>query len=392
MGRQGAIPGAAIRAAEKSAGLALFALLLFVFGAFVALALWLPHYLIDVYGIDVRYAGMAAASFSLSASLFRAYGGILSDRFGARSVMYWTFSFSMLFLLMLSYPPTDYVIQGKDGPIAFSTSMGFGPSSPHSCAWLLREPRQGGRVQAYPCLLSQPCRCGRGLVGMIGGLGGFALPIAFGVLLDLTGIYTSCFALLFVLVTIALTWMHFSVRAMERSAHGEALDGLPQLPEMRAIHHPERTAMPRVLDDWRPEDSEFWATQGRAVARRNLWISIPRCFWPFRSGWSGRWSSHAFLPSALPLHRNSCSGWQPCLPCRARHCASSMASWCRSLAGDCGPRWPPRRCCCRPSVSAMPFRTRKPLCHVPGTGASVRAGRGELCLVYGQYRLFLSQG
>ncbi|MBH1974109.1 MAG: NarK/NasA family nitrate transporter, partial [Rhodobacteraceae bacterium] len=43
----------------------------FVFGAFVALALWLPHYLIDVYGVDVRTAGMAAASFSLSASLFR---------------------------------------------------------------------------------------------------------------------------------------------------------------------------------------------------------------------------------------------------------------------------------------------------------------------------------
>ena len=63
----------------------------FVFGAFVALALWLPHYLIDVYGVDVKTAGMAAASFSLSASLFRAYGGHLSDKFGARAVMYWTF-------------------------------------------------------------------------------------------------------------------------------------------------------------------------------------------------------------------------------------------------------------------------------------------------------------
>eukprot|EP01036_Dinobryon_divergens_P014095 gene14095-19020_t len=99
----------------------------FVFGAFVALALWLPHYLIDVYAVDVRTAGMAAASFSLSASLFRAYGGHLSDKFGARSVMYWTFGFSMLFLFMLSYPPTDYVIQGKDGVIAFSTQMGFWP-------------------------------------------------------------------------------------------------------------------------------------------------------------------------------------------------------------------------------------------------------------------------
>lgn len=248
----------------------------FVFGAFVALALWLPHYLIDVYGIDVRYAGMAAASFSLSASLFRAYGGILSDRFGARSVMYWTFSFSMLFLLMLSYPPTDYVIAGKDGPIAFSTSMGLWPFI--ATLFALGFFMSLGKAAVFKHIpVYYPNHVGAvgGLVGMIGGLGGFILPITFGMLLDLTGIYTSCFALLFVLVTIALTWMHFSVRAMERSAHGETLDGLPQLPEMRAIHHPERTAMPRVLDDWRPEDSEFWATQGRAVARRNLWVSIP---------------------------------------------------------------------------------------------------------------------
>ena len=37
-----------------------------------------------------------------------------------------------------------------------------------------------------------------GLVGMIGGLGGFVLPIAFGALNDLTGLWSSCFMLLFV--------------------------------------------------------------------------------------------------------------------------------------------------------------------------------------------------
>ena len=248
----------------------------FVFGAFVALALWLPHYLIDVYGIDVRYAGMAAASFSLSASLFRAYGGILSDRFGARSVMYWTFGFSMLFLFMLSYPPTDYVIQGKDGPIAFSTSMGVWPFI--ATLFALGFFMSLGKAAVFKHIpVYYPNHVGAvgGLVGMIGGLGGFALPIAFGVLLDLTGIYTSCFALLLLVVAIALAWMHFSVRAMERAAHGEVLDRLPELPEMRAIHIPGRNAMARVLDDWRPEDSEFWAAKGRAVARRNLWISIP---------------------------------------------------------------------------------------------------------------------
>ena len=248
----------------------------FVFGAFVALALWLPHYLIDVYGVDVRTAGMAAASFSLSASLFRAYGGHLSDKFGARAVMYWTFGFSLIFLFMLSYPPTDYVIQSKDGPIAFSTSMGLWPFV--ATLFALGFFMSLGKAAVFkhiPVYYPRHVGAVGGLVGMIGGLGGFVLPIAFGALLDLTGIYTSCFALLFILVAISLSWMHLSIQAMERREHGEALDRLPALPEMQEIHHPVRTAMPRLLEDWRPEDPRFWNEKGRAVARRNLWISIP---------------------------------------------------------------------------------------------------------------------
>jgi NNP family nitrate/nitrite transporter-like MFS transporter len=248
----------------------------FVFGAFVALALWLPHYLIDVYGVDVKTAGMAAASFSLSASLFRAYGGHLSDKFGARSVMYWTFGFSLIFLFMLSYPPTDYVIQGKEGPIAFSTAMGLWPFV--IILFALGFFMSLGKAAVFkhiPVYYPQHVGAVGGLVGMIGGLGGFVLPIAFGALLDLTGIYTSCFALLFALVAIALSWMHLSIRAMERKARGVELDQLPALPEMEEIHVPGRTEMPRTLEDWRPEDPVFWAEKGRRVARRNLWISIP---------------------------------------------------------------------------------------------------------------------
>ena len=74
-----------------------------------------------------------------------------------------------------------------------------------------------------------------GLVGMVGGLGGFVLPIAFGELNDLTGVWTSCFMLLFVLVAGALTWMHFAIRRMER-ARTPALRDLPELPEMAGFH------------------------------------------------------------------------------------------------------------------------------------------------------------
>src|SRR3546814_1303727 len=73
----------------------------FVFGAFVALALWLPQYMVSLYQVDVKTAGMLAATFSLSASLFRAYGGMLSDKYGARRIMYATFGVSLVCLFKL---------------------------------------------------------------------------------------------------------------------------------------------------------------------------------------------------------------------------------------------------------------------------------------------------
>jgi NNP family nitrate/nitrite transporter-like MFS transporter len=51
---------------------------------------------------------------------------------------------------------------------------------------------------------------------MIGGLGGFVLPIAFGALNDLTGLWTGCFMLLFAICVGSLIWMHVSIRQMER--------------------------------------------------------------------------------------------------------------------------------------------------------------------------------
>lgn len=248
----------------------------YVFGAFVALALWMPHYLVDVYHLDIRTAGMSAAAFSLSASLFRAYGGHLSDRFGARTVMYWCFGFSLLLLFMLSYPATDYIIQGKDGPIAFSTEMGRWPFV--ITLFMLGFFMSLGKAAVFKHIpVYYPGHVGSvgGLVGMIGGLGGFILPMAFGALLDLTGIYTSSFALLFIIVAISLAWMHLSVRAMEREAHGEALDQLPSLPEMKSIHLPEHAAQSHTLEVWAPEDPAFWAEKGRRIAKRNLWVSIP---------------------------------------------------------------------------------------------------------------------
>lgn len=250
----------------------------FAFGAFVALALWLPRYLVGVYGLDIKTAGMLAAAYSIPASVFRAYGGRLSDRYGARRVMYWTFGVSVICTFLLAYPNTEYVVQGIEGPISFSVSMGLAPFV--ILVFILGFFMSLGKAAVYKHIpVYYPGHVGAvgGLVGMIGGLGGFILPLAFGVMNDVTGIWTSNFMLLFVLVFIALMWMHLSILRMERQALPEEMKELPQLPEMEEIHQPEhaKSMSPVTLEDWRPEDEDFWKTTGQRIARRNLWISIP---------------------------------------------------------------------------------------------------------------------
>ncbi len=262
----------------------------FVFGAFVALSLWLPRYLMGVYGLDIKIAGLLAAAFSIPASLFRVYGGYLSDRYGARAVMYVTFGVAALCTFMLAYPHTDYVIHGVQGPISFSTQMGLVPFV--MTVFVLGFFMSLGKAAVYKHIpVYYPGNVGAvgGLVGMIGGLGGFVLPIAFGVLLDVTGLWTSSFMLLFGIVVISLLWMHFSIRAMESASAKEAWDKLPQFPEMQPIHKPEVHTPPgRTIDDWRPEDAEFWEKKGKRIAARNLWISIPNLLLAF-AVW-GVWS------------------------------------------------------------------------------------------------------
>ncbi|RIK85042.1 MAG: MFS transporter [Hyphomicrobiales bacterium] len=251
----------------------------FVFGAFVALALWLPRYLVGVYGLDIKTAGMIAAFYSIPASIFRAYGGHLSDRYGARTIMYWTFGVSLVMTFMLSYPDTDYVIHGIHGPITFSTSMGLVPFI--VAIFVLGFFMSLGKAAVYKHIpVYYPDHVGAvgGLVGMIGGLGGFVLPIVFGAMLDLTGVWTSCFVLLFAIVAVSMLWMHASVREMERKALAAVPGTLPELPEMQPVHGAAQEgalAARGVIDTWHPEDPVFWENEGRRIASRNLWISVP---------------------------------------------------------------------------------------------------------------------
>ena len=217
----------------------------FVFGAFVALASWLPNYYVNVYELSLEKAGMLAALYALPASVFRALGGWMADRVGARTVMYWTYGVSLLVLFVLSYPQTRYIIEGIDGPIEFAFGIPLALFVALTIA--LGFVMSLGKAAVYKHIpVYYPDHVGSvgGLVGMIGGLGGFFLPIMFGALNDLLGVWTSCFMLLFLLVLVSLLWMHGAIVRMERRRHPERAEqqNARDLPEIQPDYGQEGQA------------------------------------------------------------------------------------------------------------------------------------------------------
>lgn len=188
------------------------------FGGFVALASWLPRYYIAVYKLEIGTAGMLAALFSFAAAGFRAFGGYLSDRVGARTVLYWSFWACMGCLLVLSYPPTTYIVEGIEGLIQFRVSTSIRLFV--VLTFILGLSMSLGMAAVYKHIPSYfPTSVGAvgGLVGMFGGLGGFFLPVIFGVVNDLSNIWTTAFMALFGVTSLCLLWMHVVVIRMAQT-------------------------------------------------------------------------------------------------------------------------------------------------------------------------------
>jgi NNP family nitrate/nitrite transporter-like MFS transporter len=84
-----------------------------VFGGFVALAQWLIPYYVNVYAMSVAAAGLMASVFSLPSGVIRALGGWLSDKFGARPVMYWVLGACILCCGLLAIPRMEIQSPGE---------------------------------------------------------------------------------------------------------------------------------------------------------------------------------------------------------------------------------------------------------------------------------------
>jgi NNP family nitrate/nitrite transporter-like MFS transporter len=260
-----------------------------VFGCFVAFSQWLVPYVVNVYYLPLVTAGLLAALFSFPSGVIRAMGGWMSDKWGARAIMYWVLGLSVAISFMLMIPKMEIYSQGQgilasrpgvvtevtdtrivvgdqiyqikqsdkdfealdDSIMVFPTKdtwqeavvevgqevkrrelLAKGITRIYSQAnvWifavlviLLGSVWGIGKAAVYkhiPDYFPDEVGVVGGMVGVLGGLGGFFCPIIFGYLLEWSGLWTSAWMFMFVLSIICFAWMHWTVMKLSRLPSG----------------------------------------------------------------------------------------------------------------------------------------------------------------------------
>lgn len=182
-----------------------------IFGGYVALGLWLTQYYTKEYGLDLQGAALLAVCFSLPGGVLRALGGWMADKWGAHSVTWWVMWVCWICLFILSYPPTDFTIHAIDGPLTFH--LGLNVWGFTALVLVMGIAMACGGASVFKYIADDfPDHIGAvsGVVGLAGGLGGFILPILFGALVDLSGVRSSCFMLMYGVTWVSLVWMYLS--------------------------------------------------------------------------------------------------------------------------------------------------------------------------------------
>jgi len=188
-----------------------------VFGAYVAMSLWLPAYYKRVFGFSLAKGALMTAFFIFPASLLRPVGGWLSDRFGARPVTYAVFVAMLLACVPLALP---------SGALGFAV----GPGTFFCLVEVLGIGMGLGKASVYkyiPEYFPKDVGAAGGLVGTLGALGGFFLPLTFGYLESYTGRPESCFWVMGALAILSLTWLHVVVMGIRRARASSSVDVLP---------------------------------------------------------------------------------------------------------------------------------------------------------------------
>jgi NNP family nitrate/nitrite transporter-like MFS transporter len=204
-----------------------------MFGAYVALSGWLPRFYVETYNLPLHTAALLAATFIFPASLLRPLGGYLSDKAGPRVVTYAVLAVIVGASALLCLPWTD-LLPPMTAAYTFAAvmfvvgcGMGIGKAS----------------VYKYiPNYFPHDVGAVGGLVGALGALGGFFLPVAFGLLQRYTNSPQAACGALFAVSLISLIWLHLTILRL-RSSTKQSVEPKWHAPALKT------TAVARELED-----------------------------------------------------------------------------------------------------------------------------------------------
>ena len=173
------------------------------FGGFVALALYLPTFLREIFNLSATDAGARTAGFVLLATLMRPVGGILADKIGGAKVLMVVFAAIAALSLLLSFTT---IVLFTIGALGCAAALGLG---------------NGAVFKLVPQYFPNETATVTGLVGAFGGLGGFFPPLELGFVKEATGSYTIGFVLLSLFALVCLAVNYFSFLRGEKTAEAD---------------------------------------------------------------------------------------------------------------------------------------------------------------------------
>ena len=159
------------------------------FGGFVAFSIYLPTLLRDQFGLSTADAGFRTAGFVVLSTLLRPVGGWLSDKIGGARVLSAVFLGIVPFALLLSW---SEMLPFTVGALGCAALMGLG---------------NGGVFKLVPQYFPASTGTVTGLVGAMGGMGGFFPPLLLGFFRDRMGAVWPGFLCLSAMA-LALWWLN----------------------------------------------------------------------------------------------------------------------------------------------------------------------------------------
>lgn len=156
------------------------------FGGFVAMAIYLPIFLTEMFHLTPQDAGMRTAGFVVLATIMRPVGGALADKVGGAAILKWVFPFTATMAIFMACP---LMITFTVGALGVAAAIGLG---------------NGAVFKMVPEYFPHSVGSVTGLVGAAGGLGGFFPPLVLGIVKEQTGSFLSGFIMLSVFCLICL--------------------------------------------------------------------------------------------------------------------------------------------------------------------------------------------